>query len=598
MTLLNKRFWQRGLASLLALVMAIVLSGCSLDQFKVQAAQVSQVVAYAGTDPKTFNYALSQESPNVFSLTFDALVDEDGEGNIIPELAESWQVSEDKLRIVFTLRKDLKWSDGKPLTVDDVIFSYNDVYFNEAIPTATRESFLIGVKATLPTVRKLDEQRIEFITPEPFAPLIRATGSGIILPKHILQKAVQTKDADGKPRFLSTWGTDTDPTQIIVNGPYRIESYTPLQRVVFRRNPYYWRKDAQGNPKPYVERIIWQLTDNPDTALLQFRSGGLDTLNISARTFSLLKREEKRGHFTIHNSGPDSGTTFIAFNLNQGKRNGKPLVDPVKSRWFNKVEFRQAVAYGLNRQAMINNTLRGLGEPQDSPISVQSPYYLSREEGLKFYDYNPQKAKDLLLKAGFKYNTKGELLDADGNRVRFTLIAPAGGRDLIGAQIKQDLSKIGMQVDYQPINFGVLVDKLSNSLDWECHYLAFTGGVEPNDGANIWNPNGPLHSFNQVPQPGQAPITDRVVQAWEQKIWDLYVRGAQEFDEAKRKAIYAETQQLSQEYLPFIHLVNVLALSVTKDRVQDVKPSALKPGPYSVLWNAYDLKVADKPTSN
>jgi peptide/nickel transport system substrate-binding protein len=286
------------------------------------------------------------------------------------------------------------------------------------------------------------------------------------------------------------------------------------------------------------------------------------------------------------------GTSFIAFNLNKGQRNGKPLVNPVKSRWFNTVAFRQAVAYGINRQAMINNISRGLGALQDSPMIVQSPYYLSPKEGLKAYDYNPEKSKELLKGAGFKYDSKGQLFDAQGNRVRFTLLTNSGGRaEFVGSQVKQDLSKIGMQVDFQAIAFNVLVDKLSNTLDWDCYYGGITGGsVEPNSGANTWSPDGGLHIFNQKPQPGQPPIEGREVADWEEKIGQLYIQGAQELDEAKRKAIYVETQRLAQEYVPFIYLVNPLSLAAVRDRIQGIKYSAIG----GTLWNVYELKAVDQ----
>lgn len=334
--------------------------------------------------------------------------------------------------------------------------------------------------------------------------------------------------------------------------------------------------------------------ESTDTAIIQFRSGGLDSLKITAATFSLLKREEKRGDFTIYNGGPDSGTTFMTFNLNKGQRNGRPLVNPIKSRWFNTVAFRQAVAYAIDRQTMINSILQGHGELQDSPISVQSPYYLSPKEGLKVYDYNPERSRELLLKAGFKYNAADQLLDADGNRVRFTMLTNAGSRriEAIGSQIKQDLSKIGIQVDFTPIDFSTLVDKTSNALDWECYLGSITGSVEPHSGSTIWFLDGQLHAFNQKPQVGQAPISGQEFADWERKIERLYIEGAREFDEAKRKAIYAETQRIAQEYLPFIHLVNPLVLDVVRNRIQGVKVSSLY---YEqVLWNVFELKVVDK----
>ncbi|NJP12374.1 MAG: ABC transporter substrate-binding protein, partial [Leptolyngbyaceae cyanobacterium RU_5_1] len=354
--------WWSGVAiALLTIVVAIALNACNPQDFKTQAAQVSQIVARTPGDPKTFNFALLNSYPNVFSpFTYESLIGTTGKGELKPGLAESWKISDDDLRVTFTVRDGLKWSDGHPLTADDVLFSFKDVYFNPQIPTDFTDYFKIGKEGQLPKLKKLNDRQVEFTLPEPFAPFLRTLSSAAILPAHALRSTVFEKDANGNPKFMSTWGADTNPTEIIVNGPYKIASYTPTQRLIFERNPYYWRKDAQGTQLPYIDRIVWQIVDSADTALIQFRSGSLDMVAIGPASFSLLKREEERGNFKIYSGGPDSGTSFIGFNLNKGKRNGKPLIDPVKSRWFNTVEFRQAVAYALDRQTMNNNIFRGL----------------------------------------------------------------------------------------------------------------------------------------------------------------------------------------------------------------------------------------------
>ena len=578
---------------LLTFFLAIALTSCNPAKFKTQAAQVPELVISTLEDPKTFNIAISQEAGNVGSLIYEGLVRENGlTGEVEPAQAESWKFSEDKKRIVFTLRDGLKWSDRQQLTADDVVFTYNDIYFNEAIPTNYIDGFRIGVSRALPKVRKLDDRRVEFTLPEPFAPFLRATESPI-LPAHVLREALRTKDSQGRPKFLSIWGTDTNPTQIIGNGPYRMESYATSQRVVFRRNPYYWRRDAQGNPQPYIERIVWQIVESTDTSLLQFRSGGLDSLGVSPEYFSVLKREEKRGKFTIYNGGPVGGSwSFISFNLNKGRRpDGTPLVNPIRSRWFNMVAFRQAIAYAIDRQTMLDNIYRGLGKLQNSSIIPPSPYALTPDQGLKVYDYNPEQAKKLLLGAGFKYDDKGQLLDESGNRVRFTLITNAGNkiREAMGAQIKRDLSKIGIQVDFNPISFNTLTDKLSNSLNWECYLLSLVGSaIEPNDAANVWSPDGALHSFNQKQHRGQPPLIGREVADWEREINNLYIQGARELDDVKRKAIYARAQNLEQEYVPYIDLINPLAMSAVHNRFKGIKYSSFK----GAFWNIYQIKVS------
>ncbi len=582
-----KSLWQRW--TILVIMIAIAIGGCRQIISSTSAETNNQLVSAILSDPKTFNPALSNESPNIFGYVGEGLITENGKGEIEPALAESWQVSPDSKTITFTLKKNLKWSDGAPLSIDDVLFTFNEVYFNEEIPTDTRDILKIGKDRKLPTVKKLDADRVEFTTPEPFAPFLRTLGISI-LPAHKLREAVNTKDSKGKPLFLSTWGINTKPNDLVSNGIFTLDSYTPGERLVFKKNPNYWRKDKQGRQQPYIQRYIWQIVESTDTALVQFRSGGLDSFGVSPDFFSLLKKEEQKGGYKIYNGGPATGTTFMSFNLNQGERDGKPLVDPIKSRWFNNVKFRQAIAYGINRQRMITNIYRGLGAPQDSPISVPSPYFFSRKDGLPVYDYNPKKAKELFTTAGFKYNGQDKLVDEDGNQVRFSLLTNAGNkiRESLGTQIKQDLALIGIDVDFTPIAFSLLIDRIDNSLSWDALLIGFTGGIEPNDGANFWAVDGGSHMFNLKPQKGKPQITDRVVADWEKKIDELYIQAAQELDESKRRLLYIETQKIAQENVPCLYLVNPLSLSAVKNRVKGIDYSPIS-GPF---WNLHELRVS------
>ncbi|MBW4617594.1 MAG: ABC transporter substrate-binding protein [Desmonostoc vinosum HA7617-LM4] len=586
-----KRFW---LPIILAVVTALTVAACNPARFKVKAAQVPQLITAVLGEPSTFNSALNETLYSVFGFLYDSLmVTNPFTTKLEPGLAESWEISEDQKQIVITLREGLKWSDGKPMTADDVVFTYNDVYLNPKIPTPTKDALKIGEKETLPKVEKLDTRRVKFTVQEPFSPFLRLVGAIDILPAHILQEAVRTTGSDGNPKFISMWGTGTKPTEIVGNGAYVMESYVPSQRVIFRRNPYYWRKDAQGNPQPYIERIVWQIIESTDNQLISFRSGQLDDLEVAPEGFSLLKREEKRAKFKIYNGGPDTGTTFISFNLNKAKNaQGKFLVDSIKSKWFNKKEFRQAIAYALDRETMKTNAFRGLGELQNSFVYVKTPYFLPPEKGLRVYNYDPEKAKQLLLQAGFKYNAQNQLLDADGNRVRFTLLTNSERkvRGDMAAQIQQDLDKIGIQVDLQIMSFNAYIEKLKVTQNWDCYLGGFGGGgIDPHSASNIWRIAGASHAFNQGPQPGDPPLIGWEVSDWEKEIDRLYIKGAQELDENKRKEIYYEYQRIASEQLPFIHLVERLNLQAVRDRFTGIKYNALG-GPF---WNLYELKVTN-----
>lgn len=586
-----KHFW---LPIILTSATALTLTACNPSNFKIAAAQVPQVVTAVLSEPSTFNYALNESAYSVFGFIYDSLINENPiTTKLEPGLAESWEVSDDGQRIVITLREGIKWSDGKPMTTDDIVFTYNEIYLNPKIPTSTKDALKIGDKGTLPKVKKIDDRRVEFSILEPFAPFLRYVAGIPIMPAHALQEAVRTIGSDGNSKFLSTWGTGTDPKQIVGNGPYVMESYVSSQRVIFKRNPYYWRKDAQGNPQPYIERIVWQIIESTENQLISFRSKQLDDLEVPPEGFSLLKREEKRAKFKIYNGGPDTSTSFIAFNLSKAKNSqGKPFVDPIKSSWFNKKEFRQAIAYALDRETMKTNAYRGLGELQNSFVYVKSPYFLPPEKGLKVYNYEPEKSKRLLLQAGFKYNAQNQLVDADGNRVRFTILTNSERkvRGDMASQIRRDLGNIGIQIDLQILSFNSYLEKLKVTQNWDCYLGGFAGGgIEPQGASNIWRISGASHAFNLGPQPGDPPITGWEVSDWEKQIDSLYIKGVQVLDENKRKEIYYEYQRIASEQLPFIHLVERLNLQAVRDRFQGIQYTALG-GPF---WNLYELKVTD-----
>lgn len=587
MVILVRRFFGIFCAGLF---LVLGLAACSLD-LRNNTARVSEIIESQLGNPNTFNYALNNSSPNVFGYMYEGLITENAlTTEVEPALAESWEISDDKKSITFTLKDNLKWSDGEPLTVEDVLFTYNSIYLNPEIPTDVQDILRIGKERQLPTVEKVGDRQVKFTTPEPFAPFLRTMSLGI-MPEHVLKETVTTKDSDGKPLFLSTWSTNEDPTKIIGNGMYTLDTYVPSQRVIFRRNPYYWRKDDQGNQQPYVERLVWNLVDNRDTTLVKFRSGESDIIEpLRPEDFPLLKAEEKRGKFQVYVGGARPVTTFLSFNLNTGKRDGKPVVDPVKSKWFNNKAFRQAVAYAIDRNKMNTNAYRGLGVPINSFISTRSPYSLSPEQGLKVYDYNPEKAKQLLLGAGFKYNGD-QLVDDAGNPVEFTIMTNAENtlRVLLIAQIKQDLANIGMKVNLNPINFNTLLEKLDNTYDWEAYLLAFGSGTEPHYLSHVWQPDGASHTFNQRAEGGTKKLDGQQVADWELEMGQLYTQGALELDEDKRREIYGKVQQIGQEQLPWIPLVVERIMAVGRNKIEGIQ----YPESGGITWNIHELRVAE-----
>ena len=574
----------------------ILTSGCSPTLLNSQSNNNSRLVLVSPSPPSTFNYAMSRSSYDFFRFIYKGLISENGlTGELEPALAESWVLSENKKRIIFTLRSELKWSDGKPLTADDVIFTYQDIYLNQKIPTIYRDFLRIGSSGAFPSVKKIDRRRVEFILPEPFAPFLRYVEKLKILPAHALRNTILSTDGDGKPLFLSTWNTNTQPQKIISNGPFKLANYIPSQRIILEKNPFYWRNDSAGNSLPYIDKLIIQIIPSTDNQLIRFRSGELDSIGVDPEAFQLLKREEERGKYKIYNRGA-LGYRFVGFNLNQAKNSeGKPLLNPIKSRWFNNLAFRQAVAYAINRQQINNTIYRGLGEIKHSPLGVQSSYYLSPEAGLKVYKYNPEKSKKILLDSGFQYNDANELLDENGNRVEFTILVKSEEKLRIDTAVKiqGDLSHIGIKANLQILNFNSVLKKLLSSRDWECYVGAFGvpgADIEPNLLSLFWLSNGSFHQFNLGSKPGEPKIKNWQVSDWEKEIDRLFTAAYQTIDENKRREIYGEFQQIVAEQLPIFFLVNPLAIQAVRNHIDNFKSSAIG----SAFWNIDELKIKDK----
>jgi peptide/nickel transport system substrate-binding protein len=163
----------------------------------------------------------------------------------------------------------------------------------------------------------------------------------------------------------------------------------------------------------------------------------------------------------------------------------------------------------------------------------------------------------------------------------------------MGGMIKDDLEKIGIKVDLNPVDFRIITDKLDNSKQWDVAILGFTGGAEPNSAVNLWNPEGDAHMFNKGPVGDEPPFPGREVADWEKRIHEIMIRGAREIDEDKRKQIYAEYQQLVQEQLPLIHLIMPLYLVAVRDRVDNAQPTSLagSTGVVGALWNLDELQL-------
>ena len=580
----NHNWWT---IALLLSVFVLALVGCARED-EEEGATVEQLIVNAErfeyssgkrggaltlatiSDPLTFNLAVANDasSSGVLGYLFEGLTETSWlTDEVEPALAESWEHSDDGLTWTFDIRRDVQWHDGQPFTAHDVDFTFNRIIYNDDIPASSRPAFtfryLEGGEWTQGrmTVTALDDYTVFCELPVSFAPFLRSMGTAIY-PKHILEQYVD----DGT--FATTWDISTDPAEIIGTGPFTISLYAPDERVVLKRNPDYWLKDSDGNGLPYLDEIVHIIVPDLETELIKFRAGETDVHGVLGEDFATLEPLQEDENFTIHKQGPAFGTTFLVFNMNSGQNpeTGEAYVASEQLGWFQNKQFRRAVAHSMDKDAIIEDVQHGLGYPQWSSISPAAGDF--HNANVRKYPYDVDTANEILDGLGWK-DTDGDGVreDGEGNKIEFSLVTNSGNsvRDRASQIIQEGLKEVGIQADYETIEFGDLVGQLTGSYDWEAVVIGFTGGTEPHGGINFWHSSEALHLWN----PNQPqPATD-----WEAEIDNLYIVGSQELDRAKRVEHYHRAQEIAAENMPVIYTTLSERLSAVRNVFGNTTPT-------------------------
>ncbi len=551
-----------------------------VDQLKKNAEEFEYAVGKHGgtltfatiSEPLTFNLAIANDasSSGVLGALFEGLTEVSWlTDEVEPALAESWARSDDGLTWTFYIGRDVTWHDGEPFTAHDVDFTFNRIIYNDDILASSRATFHFrsideetGQWQESPmTVRALDEYTVECVLPVSFAPFLRSMGTAIY-PRHILEKHV---DDDS---FVETWDIETDPAEFIGTGPFTIESYEPMSRVVMRRNPDYWLKNEAGDTLPYLDRIVYNIVPDLETELAKFLAGESDSHGVLGEEFAELEPQQEERNFTIYKRGPAFGTTFLGFNMNPGKNpeTGDVYVAPEKLAWFQNKEFRQAAAHSIDKDAIIDDVQHGLGYPQWAAISPAAGDFHNPD--VRRYEYDLDKANEILDGMGWT-DTDGDGIreDGAGNPIEFSLVTNTGNsvRERAAAIISRGMEQIGLKVDLQLIEFGDLVSQLTASYDWEAMVIGLTGGTEPHGGITVWHSNENLHLWNpNQPQPATE---------WEAEINELYIKGSQELDRAKRIGHYLRAQEIAAENVPLIYTTLSERLSAVRNVFGNLTPT-------------------------
>ncbi|HEV7905482.1 MAG TPA: ABC transporter substrate-binding protein, partial [Pyrinomonadaceae bacterium] len=551
--------------------------------------------------PKTFNYILAADEPSnfvAFYLTGSRLVELDHDTQTyVPALAESWKLSDDELSVEVVLRDGLKFSDGHALTSEDVAFTLRALYDERVSSPLYRDAMLVGGKPITATVADARRFRLGFA--EAIAVPENYMSNLNVLPRHVLEAEldkVEKAEASGnanaaspaspaRSAFNRAYSITSDPASIVTAGAFAIELSTPGERVALKRNPHYWKRDAQGNQLPYLDSLVIEAVTDENNAVARLGQGTLDILDRVRPTDHATLRGGQ-GAARSYDLGPGLYADNLWFNMNPGKRatDGKPLVDPVKLAWFNDVRFRRAVSHAIDRDSIATNTWQGLATPLYNFVSGGNRAWVAADVPRTEYDL--EKARTLLREAGFTFRgteSAPELFDAKGNRVEFTIIAPAGNEVRVKSAIviQEDLKKLGMTVQVAPIENAQLSARIGASYDYEA-VLFGTSVTEPDPSAY----SDMLRSASN--QHFWHPKQTRPANDWEARLDELNTRQAHEVNRERRHVIFRDIQLLMAEQMPLIPIVTRHIAVAANTRVHNYRPSPLPP--FS-LWNAEELFV-------
>lgn len=526
-------------------------------------------------EPKTFNPLVAEDAYSAQAIGWllsSLTVYHPLKQEVIPGLAKSWDIAADNKTYTFHLRRGVRWSDGKPFTADDVIFTFEAI-FDPRYPNRYSQQYTIAGKPL--HYEKVDDYTVRFTTADIYAPFLNDIGFASILPRH------QLKASFDNGTLQKQWTSQTaihHPEEIVGTGPFRIFSYRPGERMVLAPNPHYWRADEKGQRLPYVDFMISKFVPSTNTETVLFATGQTDASSINVTDVAWVKEAAKTYDFTVYNRGPEAGIRFIWFNQHPGKGpEGEPYVKPYKLEWFRDKRFRQAVAYGLDRPGIIKAVYFGRAEPLNSIISPANQKWHNLDT--KAYPYNPQKARSLLKEAGFHYRPDGTLIDDQGHRVEFELLASEGSQAMaaIATTFMENMRDLGMRVRLNIIDFGTLVNKISNTFGYQVATMGFTGGGDPSGGKAIYRSDGRLHVwYPEQPEPATE---------WEARIDAIMDEQERTLDESKRIELIHELQAIFSEQLPLIFLVTPNAYAGIGNEWRNVEVPPIG----SIIWNLDEL---------
>jgi peptide/nickel transport system substrate-binding protein len=530
--------------------------------------------------PDTLNYLRAKDEPSIitsfFLMTARLIEFDHRQQAYAPGIAESWQVREDGMSVDVRLRPDAKFSDGRQITPEDVIFTISAIYDERTNSPVFKDVMLIEGRQI--SVSKTGDHEVRLVFPERVASVENYLDNLGVLPRHILEEELAAGTLG------EAWKVNTDPAKIVTSGPFTVESSVPGERVTLRRNEHYYARDAAGTPMPYLDRLVLEVVQDPNNVFAALQQGTLDIAD-RIRPTDFAAFTSQPGAVMARDLGPGLGTDHIWFNLNPATSDGRQLAGSAKYKWFGNAAFRRAISMAVDRESIASVTMKGLATPLYGFVAPANKIWINT--GLST-PYDLERARAALREAGFRQQGTAEapeLLDAEGNRVGFTMLVGEENepRKLAAAVIQQDLAKLGIAMQIVPVQASEITRRWSQTFDYEAIFLGLAvTGIEPSTYANFIKSSAAAHQWH----PNQkAPATD-----WEARLDELFARQAKEPNRELRAALFNEIQQIIADQAAIIPVTARHIAVAANSRVGNYSPSSIFP--YSI-WNIEELFVRE-----
>ena len=533
-----------------------------------------QIVASARSEPRSFNRLLARDvTTEIVSTLLQGRLLRINKStfDIEPWLAERWESSADGLTHTFHLRPNLTWSDGTPFSSADVLFSL-EAALDPKVKSVTAANMMVGgqpIKASAP-----DANTVIFTFASPFGPGVRVFDSLVILPTHKLGSAL----AAGT--LAQAWGPATPPAELVGMGPFVLREYTPGQRLVFDRNPRYWRT-VGSEQLPYADRLVLEVVPEQNAELLRLMAGETDLTHSELRSddYVPVRRAEEEGKVKMLELGVATDADAFWFCMKPELKAKDP-----RFRFVQKREFRQALSHAVDREEMARTVFAGEAVPIWGPITPGNKPWFS--PNVPRYPHSVEKARELLKSIGLEdRNNNGIVEDEKGTEARFTVVTQRGitNYERGTSVLREHAKKAGIQLDVVPLEIGALVERIESCNYDAVYFRPVMTDLDPGMSLDFWLSSGDGHFWN-ISQ--KTPATE-----WEKEIDRLMTEQASTTNQERRKALFNDVQRVFAENVPALYFAAPRLFYGYSKRLQGVVPSVTRP---PVLWNADMLSVSTR----